>query len=151
MKLPDFRLEYTATRPWTFTHPDFPFSNRNVTIGAVNGPSSTSLRAESFYTPSANVMAQFSYEKIYKGIGLGSDINDNYDDRNKDNDFNTELLLNQNYSKSILEINFHLYLTNMIKIISSFNTSQVKNPYAYYQKNKREKNKEFTIGIDINW
>ena len=42
MKLLDLRLEYTATRPWTFTHPDFSFSNRNVTIGAVNGPSSIS-------------------------------------------------------------------------------------------------------------
>jgi len=151
MKLPDLRLECTATRPWTFTHPDFSFSNRNVTIGAINGPSSASLRVESFYTPSTNIMAQFSYEKIYKGIGLGSDVNDNYDNRNLENDFNTEFLLNQNYSKNIMEINFHLYLTNMIKIISTFKTSQVKNPYAYNSKNKREKNKEFNLGIDINW
>ena len=149
-KLPDLRLEYTATRPWTFTHPDFSFSNRNVTIGAVNGPSSTSLRAESFYTPSHNVMVQFSFEKIHKGIGLGSNIHDNYDNRNKENDLKTAFLLDQNYSKNIMEIHLHLYLTNMIKIISTFRTSQLDNPYAYSE-NQSEKNKEFIMGIDINW
>ena len=151
VKLFDLRLEYTATRPWTFTHPDFSFSNRNVTIGAVNGPSSTSLRAESFYTPSHNVMVQFSFEKIRKGIGLGSNINDNYDNRNKENDLNTAFLLHQNYSKNIMEIHLHLYLTNMIKIISTFRTSQLDNPYAYYYENQSEKNKELIMGIDINW
>tara|TARA_B100001564_G_C20664517_1_gene683099 strand:- start:2248 stop:3855 length:1608 start_codon:yes stop_codon:yes gene_type:complete len=151
MKLPDFRLEYTATRPWTFTHPDFSFSNRNVSIGAVNGPSSTSLRAESFYTPSPNIMAQFSFEKIHKGIGLGSNIHDNYDNRNKENDLNTEFLLDQNFSKYIMEIHLHLYLTNMIKIISTFRTTQLDNPYAYYSENQSEKNEEFIMGIDFNW
>tara|TARA_B100000927_G_scaffold188048_1_gene151444 strand:- start:67 stop:1674 length:1608 start_codon:yes stop_codon:yes gene_type:complete len=151
MKLPDLRLEYTATRPWTFTHPDFSFSNRNVTIGAVNGPSSTSLRAESFYTPSPNIMMQFSFEKIHKGIGLGSNITDNYDNRNKENDFNTEFLLGQNYSKHIMEIHLHIFLTNMIKIISTFRTSQINNPHAYGFENQNEKNKEFIMGIDITW
>ena len=151
MKLPDLRLEYTATRPWTFTHPDFSFSNRNITIGAVNGPSSASFRAESFYTPSPSVMAQFSFEKIYKGIGLGSNVQDNYDNRNKENDLNTEFLLDQNYSKNILEIHLHLYLTNMIKIISTYRTSQLENPYSYEFENQNEKNKEFIMGIDINW
>ena len=151
MELPDFRLEYTATRPWTFTHPDFSFSNRNVTIGAVNGPSSISIRAESFYTPRSNIIAQFSFEKIHKGIGLGSNIQDNYDSRNKENDHNTRFLLDQNYSKNIMEIHLHLYVTNMIKIISTLSTSQIDNPNSYYSDNQSEKNKEFIIGIDINW
>ena len=130
---------------------DFSFSNINVAIGAVHGPSSASFRAESFYTPSPSVMAQFSFEKIYKGIGLGSNIQDNYDNRNKENDLNTEFLLDQNYSKNIMEIHLHLYLTNMIKIISTYRTSQIDNPYSYRFENQNEKNKEFIMGIDINW
>ena len=58
-------------------------------------------RAESFYTPSHNVIVQFSFEKIHKGIGPGSNIHDNYDNRNKENDLKTAFLLDQNYSKNI--------------------------------------------------
>ncbi len=151
MKLPDLRLEYTATRPWTFTHPDFSFSNRNVIIGAVNGPSSISLRIESFYLPSPNLIAQFSFEKIYKGIGLGSKIDDNYDNRIKDNDLNTEFLMNQYYSKNIMEIHLHIYITNMIKLISKYRASQIDNPHAYSSDDQNKIKKELILGVDINW
>ena len=69
----------------------------------------------------------------------------------KENDFNTDFLLDQNYSKNIMEIHLHLYLTNMIKIISTYRTSQLDNPYSYGFENQNEKNKEFIMGIDINW
>ena len=96
-------------------------------------------------------MAQFSFEKIHKGVGLGSNIQDNYDSRNKENDNNTKFLLDQKYSKNIIEIHLHLYITNMIKIISTLRTSQIDNPNSYYSDNQSEKNKELIIGIDINW
>ena len=79
------------------------------------------------------------FEKIHKGIGLGSNIQDNYDSRNKENDFNTDFLLDQNYSKNIMEIHLHLYLTNMIKIISTYRTSQLDNPFSYRFENQNEK------------
>ena len=64
---------------------------------------------------------------------------------------NTEFLLDQNYSNNIMEIHLHFYLTNMIKIVSTYRTSQLDNPYSYRFENQNEKNKEFIIGIDINW
>mgnify|MGYP001177755186 FL=1 len=151
MKLPDVRLEYTATRPWTFTHPDFSFSNRNIIIGAINGPSSVSMRVESFYVPTPNLTAKFSIENIQKGIGLGSDIHDNYDQRDKDNDFSTKLLLERNYSKSIMEIQIHFYITNMIKFISTYRTINIDNPNGYVFRYQNQKNNEFILGIEINW
>ena len=50
-----------------------------------------------------------------------------------------------------MEIHLHLYLTNMIKIISTYRTSKPDNPYSYGVENQNEKNNEFIIGIDINW
>ena len=50
-----------------------------------------------------------------------------------------------------MEIHLHLYLTNMIKIISTYRTSQTDNPHSYGFENQNEKNKEFIMGIDINW
>ena len=69
----------------------------------------------------------------------------------KENDNNTKFLLDQKYSKNIIEIHLHLYITNMIKIISTLRTSQIDNPNSYYSDNQSEKNKELIIGIDINW
>ena len=51
MKLPDFRFEITMTRPWTYTHPDFSFSNRQISLGSHDGPSSISYKIESFIFP----------------------------------------------------------------------------------------------------
>ena len=39
----------------------------------------------------------------------------------------------------------------MIKIISTYRTSQTDNPYSYLFENQNKKNKEFIMGIDINW
>ena len=68
MKIPDLRFEYTSTRPWTFTHPDFSYTHRRSFIGAVNGPSSISYRIESFYYPTSKLVTQLTFEKILKGI-----------------------------------------------------------------------------------
>ena len=151
MKLPDLRLEYTATRPWTFSHPDFSFSNRNVIIGAVNGPSSISFRIESFYSPTSNLITHFSYENIYKGIGPGSSIHDNYDNRNKYNDWNTEILLDRNYSKNVLEAKLYYFLTNIIKVGITIRSNQINNPHGYFLGNNNSTNKEFIMSLNIDW
>tara|TARA_B100001113_G_C21047128_1_gene595043 strand:- start:768 stop:1223 length:456 start_codon:yes stop_codon:yes gene_type:complete len=151
MKLPDLRFEYTATRPWTFSHPNFSFSNRNVSIGATNGPSSISLRVESFFIPNPNLKAKISFEKIYKGIGLGSDINDNYDHRNKLNDWTTKILLNQNYAKNIFELKIHYYLTNMVRLLFDLKALQTTNPQSYKNYSQNEIETEFMIGFDLTW
>ena len=151
MKLPDVRLEYTATRPWTFTHPDFSFSHRNIAMGAINGPSSVSLRIESFYIPTPNLTAKFSIESIKKGIGPGSDIQDNYDNRDKIDDLNTRFLLDQNYSKNIMEIQIYFYITNMIKLISTCRTINIDNPNGYAFRYQNQNNNEFILGIEIDW
>ena len=151
MKMPDLRMEYTATRPWTFTHPDYSYTHRRSSIGAVNGPSSISFRIESFYSPTSNLITHFSYENIYKGIGLGSNIHDNYDNRNKYNDWNTEILLDRNYSKNVFEAKLYYFLTNIIKVGITIRSNQINNPNGYFLGNNDRTNKEFILSLNLDW
>ena len=151
MKMPDLRIEYTATRPWTFTHPDFSYTHRGSPLGNLNGPSSISFRLESFYLPTPKLIIQFSFENIQKGIGAGSMIHDNYDSRNKDKDWETEFLLDQYYSKNMTEVNLSYYITNMIKLKGTLKANQLGNHYEIIYGNLNKINKEFILGLDMKW
>ena len=151
MKMPDLRIEYTATRPWTYTHTDFSYTNRGTPLGTPNGPSSISFRLESFYLPSPKLIIQFSFENIQKGIGMGSMIHDNYDNRNKENDWETEFLLDQYYSKNMTEIKLSYYITNMIKLKGTLKANQLGNHYELIHGNINKINKEFILGLDMKW
>ena len=149
--MPDIRIEYTATRPWTYTHPDFSYNHRGSPLGALNGPSSISFRLESFYLPSPKLIIQFSFENIQKGIGTGSMIHDNYDNRNKESDWETEFLLDQHYSKNVTEVNLSYYITNMIKLKGTLKANQLGKHYELIDANLNKINKEFILGLDMKW
>ena len=151
MKMPDLRIEYTATRPWAYTHPDFSYTHRESPLGALNGPSSISFRLESFYLPAPRLIIQFSFENIQKGIGTGSMIHDNYDNRNKENDWETEFLLDQYYSKNMTEIKLSYYITNVIKIKGTLKANQLGNRYKLIYGEINKINKEFILSLDMNW
>ena len=151
MKMPDLRIEYTATRPWTYTHPDFSYTHRGLPLGTINGPSNISFRLESFYLPSPKLIIQFSFENVQKGIGTGSMIHDNYDNRNKEDDWETEFLLGQYYSKNTTEINLSYYITNMIKLKGTLKAKQLGNHYEIIYEDLNEINKEFILGLEMKW
>ena len=151
MKIPDLRFEYTSTRPWTFTHPDFSYTHRRSFIGAVNGPSSISYRIESFYYPTSKLVTQLTFEKILKGIGYGSSLHDNYDNRDVDQDFQTKFLLEKNYDEKLIELRLSYYLTNMVKIKSIVEISQIDNQYDLNNNQDKQSSTKIMIGTDLTW
>ena len=96
MSLPDLRLEYNVTRPWTYTHPDFSYTHREQVLGSPYGPSSKAIRIESFYFPKPKIIIESSFEHVLKGLGNGASELDNYDTRNEDFDWNTKFFLRIN-------------------------------------------------------
>ena len=151
LKLPDFRFEYTATRPWTYTHPNFSYSHRDYNIGAFNGPSSISYRLESFFIPYQKLIIKFAFEHIQKGIGSGSNINDNYYNRDKMQDWKTNFLLDYHFITNHLELNIDYYFTNMIKLKSKLRAFKRENSSEYIYIDDESVDIEFIIGADINW
>ena len=150
LSLPDFRFEFTAVRPWTYTHPNSSYSHRNYNIGAYHGPSSISYRLESFFIPSSNLVMKFTFEHIKKGIGIGSNINDNYYFRDKKKDFKTNFLLDQHSLTNYLELNIDYYVTNMIKLKTKLRAKDRMNSLEYIHANGESRSLELIIGININ-
>tara|TARA_B110000003_G_C16395389_1_gene436092 strand:- start:171 stop:713 length:543 start_codon:yes stop_codon:yes gene_type:complete len=148
MKLPDFRIEYTITRPWTYTHPDFSYTNREVTLGSPYGPSSKALYMESFYIPSTKLSIKAYLEHVQKGVGLGSNILDNYDNRDKNMDWNTNFLLSNHSTKTTFQISVAYILSNYLKLQTTFSSD-------YFNKNELNKNEmnsnKLLLGLELEW
>jgi hypothetical protein len=148
IKIPDFRIEYTITRPWTYTHPDFSYTNREITLGSPYGPSSSAIAMESFYMPSTKLSIKAHLEHVQKGIGLGSNILDNYDNRDKNMDWNTNLLLSNHYTKTTLQISVAYVLSNYLKLQTIFSSN-------YFNKNELNKNgvnsNKLLLGLELEW
>ena len=113
--LPDIRLEYTLCRLWLDKHSDFPFSHAGQLIGFPYGPSNRVLRLETFWFPTDRIELEASLEKIEKGAGFGSDVSDNYDERDRSLDLSTSLLLKP------IEKSFRFYVKTSILITDMLN------------------------------
>ena len=150
MSLPDLRVEYNVTRPWTYTHPDFSYTHREQVLGSPYGPSSKAIRIESFYFPKPKIIIESSFEHILKGLGNGASVLDNYDNRNKDFDWNTNFFLENKQKFSELNISLHYILSNLLRLRSTISISETFNPYLYSE-SQRYREDEFILGLDFQW
>ena len=78
-------------------------------------------------------------------------IHDNYDNRNKEDDWETEFLLSQYYSKNMTEIKLSYYVTNMIKLKGTLKANRLGNQYELIDADLNKINKEFILGLDMKW
>ena len=150
MSLPDLRVEYNVTRPWTYTHPDFPYAHREKTLGSPYGPSSKAIRIESFYFPKPKIIIESSFEYVLKGIGNGSNVLHDYDSRDKNLDWDTKFFLDEKQKFSVLNISFNYILSDLLRLRSTISISETFNPllYSISQKYREEK---FIIGLEFKW
>ena len=150
MFLPDFRLEYNVTRPWTYTHPDFSFTHREKPLGSPYGPSSKTMRIESFYFPNPRIIIEFSFEHILKGFGSGSSILDNYDTRNKELDWSTNFFLEDKLEISEFKTSLNYVYSDLLTLTSVIYLTQTLNPLAYDVDGKSHDEK-FIVGLNFSW
>ena len=146
MSLPDLRLEYNVTRPWTYTHPDFSYTHRESSLGSPYGPSSKVFRLESFYFPTPRIVVESYFEHSLKGIGQGGNILDNYDNRNKELDWDTNFFLS-NKNKSIkTNISINYIISDLLKLKTTFLFTQNLSPHELKYRDNR-----FIIGLNFSW
>ena len=150
MSLPDLRIEYTATRPWTYTHPNSSYSHRRQPLGASNGPASKALLVESFYLPSSKIVFYSAFEHVQKGTGKGSNIFDNYDERNKEYDWNTRFLLRDQVNSSKYKFNFQYLLSAYLNLKTEIIIEVGENFDNISEKFKKPE-KTLILGLDFNW
>tara|TARA_B100000579_G_scaffold34801_1_gene24314 strand:+ start:425 stop:1996 length:1572 start_codon:yes stop_codon:yes gene_type:complete len=131
LTLPDLRIEYTYVRPWTYTHSDFPYTHREESLASSYGPSSAVFHIESFYYPKPRFTIQTSLDYIIKGDGLGSSVNDNYDLRNKDLDYDTKSFVGNKNIYIVSNIIINYQISNYFQISYNIHyNEQFGNHYA---------------------
>jgi len=150
LSIPDLRVEYNVTRPWTYTHPDFSYAHRDKSLGSSYGPSSKAIRIESFYFPIPKIIIESSFEHVLKGMGNGANVSDNYDNRNEDLDWDTKFFLDDKQKFTELNISFNYILSDLLKLRSTISISETFNPYLYSESRTYSEEK-FILGVDFSW
>ena len=150
LSIPDLRVEYNVTRPWTYTHPDFSYAHRDKSLGSPYGPSSKAIRIESFYFPIPKIIIESSFEHVLRGMGNGANVLDNYDNRNEDLDWDTKFFLDDKQKFTELNISFNYILSDLLRLRSTISISETFNPYLYSESRTYSEEK-FILGVDFSW
>ena len=102
----NLQIEYTAVRPWTYTHQDF---NNNYThnrfgLGFSEGPNSQMIYFNANTYFNHRIKLKLEYRNLYKGTNFadkhfGVEPTSNYENREKQYDNSTQLLMGKVLSK----------------------------------------------------
>ena len=116
-KYPDFRVEWTASRPWVYTHYDslITYTSADIGIGFPEGPNSQLLYVETNWWMSPQSLWRISYRHLVKGSGLGSNPTHNYNDRDSSLDENTPPLLGETTVSNKIELRGTYRLSLMLE------------------------------------
>ena len=128
----------------------FSFTHREKPLGSPYGPSSKTMRIESFYFPNPRIIIEFSFEHILKGFGSGSSILDNYDTRNKELDWSTNFFLEDKLEISEFKTSLTYVYSDLLTLTSVIYLTQTLNPLAYDVDGKSHDEK-FIVGLNFSW
>ncbi len=127
-RLPDFRIEFTASRPWVYTHQDtlLTYTSAENGLGFPLGPNSQLINLEINSWPTFKTHLSVNIAYVKKGTGLGSNPNHSYSLRNEDLDNDTPMLMGNVKENLIYGMNFHHRLTKLLSITGncSFNNDE---------------------------
>jgi len=121
-QLPDVRVEWSASRPWVYTHKDslLTYTSSEIGLGFPLGPNSQLLFIEMNMWPTYNTNLSFNFSYLVKGSGIGSDPNDNYNLRNKSLDYKTSMLMGDTNGSLIIGTELHYRITELLNITGNF-------------------------------
>ncbi len=124
-KLPDFRVEYTASRPWVYTHKDslLTYTSAGIGLGFPMGPNSQLISVEMNMWPTMKSFISINVSYLRRGSGLGSNPNDNYALRDRFIDDQTPFLLGKISEQLILGTSIRYRLSELIYMTGNFNSS----------------------------
>jgi len=115
-QLPDFRVEFTTSRPWVYSHQDSLLNYTSAThgLGFPMGPSAQMLFLEMNMWPTYKTFLSLNVSYLKKGSGIGSDPNDNYSLRNEELDDNTPMLIGVINEQLNVGFNFSFRLSELL-------------------------------------
>jgi hypothetical protein len=92
--LPSLNVEYTAARPWTYSHqyPISSFTSAGRSLGLINGPNTASLHISSNWQAGPKLYLQSDVEYLQRGDDPGANILNSYDMRTTEDNISSQFL-----------------------------------------------------------
>ena len=134
-------VELTAIRPWTYTHKyDWnSYIHHGAGLGFPLGPNSQQLFAgiQLFLSPRSNLAASFTFQKkgadTFNGFPVGSEPNQNYEERDQTLDFSTPWLLGEISENKIFNLAWRYQWSNVLSTICTASYSSQDGFYSALQ------------------
>ena len=117
-QLPDFRVEFTASRPWVYTHQDslLNYTSAAHGLGFPIGPNAQMFYLEMNMWPTFKTFLSLNVSYLKKGTEMGSDPNDNYSLRNEELDDKTPMLMGEINERLDVGLNIEFRMTELLYI-----------------------------------
>ncbi len=129
-KLPDFRVEWTISRPWVYTHKDslLTYTSATHSLGFPIGPNAQLVRVEMNMWPMNTFFLSMYISSLTQGSGPGSDPNDDYSVRDRALDNKTSTLMGDIMTELIVGAKLHYRVTELFGLTGniSFASEQEK-------------------------
>ncbi len=134
--LPTLSLEYTAARPWTYSHqyPVNSYTSAGRSLGLKAGPNTASWRLGAHWQATPKLFLAGEYEYLGRGDHPGNDPLRSYDERTEEQLANSDFIQGEILATEVLHVNL------------SYRFSRSLLSFVNYHKN------EFIeAGITMNW
>ncbi|MCF7841824.1 MAG: hypothetical protein K9N11_03120 [Lentisphaeria bacterium] len=138
----DLRIEYTAVHPWTYTHDDSlnSFTSAGTGLGFPHGPNSAVLDIQSNLWLSPRLSLFLDWLWLRKGDGLGSDVLDNYADRDMSLDHKTTGLMGTITSSHLGSIQLRYRVNAMVEFTGRYEATRGDSTHNFWE-----------LGLHLDW
>lgn len=133
----DFVFEFTAVRPWTYTHKYSinSFTHAGENLGFEYGPNTQLFYIQNRWWITKRQTMTFEYQLLKRGIKsvtdttnyvVGNDANQSYDNRNPKYDMSTDWLMGDIIDVHSFSINWYYQLSNDIYINTKYKIRKIQ-------------------------
>lgn len=116
--LPSLNLEYSAARPWTYSHqyPANSYTSAGNILGLKDGPNTALLRVGTDWQLTSKLSLHGEFDFLQQGEGLGSDVFSSYTERSESTAEVSSFLNGEIVTSSRARLLINYYLTSMTSL-----------------------------------
>jgi len=133
----DFTFEFTAVRPWTYTHKYSinSFTHAGGNLGFEYGPNTQLFYTQNRWWITKRQILIFEYEFLKRGIksiddttsyDIGNNANQNYDNRNPEYDMSTDWLMGEVIDIHSFSVNWYYQLSNDLYLNANYKIRKIQ-------------------------
>jgi len=134
--LPSINVEFTATRPWTYSHsnPVNSYTSGGRILGLKDGPNTRALRVRSEWQINQKLYLRGEFTQIIRGDDPGSEVLNSYSERETEDGEDTSFIVGELETMNASSLLINYYINSTTSVLFSW-----------------EQDKVLQLGIKFDW